>query len=79
MASKMTPAQIAAMKAKAETANTLNTLATAAIGGGVTRAAKERADAELVRAVGKRKAASLKEDALQRAGARPKGLRRFFG
>ncbi|KAB8192579.1 hypothetical protein FH608_024060 [Nonomuraea phyllanthi] len=75
----MTDAQLAALKAKADTANTLNALAQAANGHGVTRVQARKAEAALVEAVGTRKANQMKEDALVRSGARPKGVRRFFG
>jgi hypothetical protein len=74
----MTPDQLAAAKGKARTNNDLHRLAMAANGLGVTRVERERAQGELERAVGKRRTTQLKETALQRAGARPKGLGRFF-
>ncbi|MGW4412622.1 hypothetical protein ACWEJ6_52140 [Nonomuraea sp. NPDC004702] len=79
MRSKMTPAQLDALKGSAINANALNQLATKANGLGVSRADRDKADQELTRTVGSRKAAQLKEDALQRAGARPKGLLRWIG
>ncbi|MEU7004469.1 hypothetical protein [Nonomuraea sp. NPDC046570] len=78
MRSRMTPGQAAALKAKSETANTLNDLAQAANGHGVTSVQRRRARADLENAVGAVRADKLQEDALRRAGARPKGLGRFF-
>ena len=79
MRSRMTPEQLAKVKGKAASGNELHQLASTANGFGVTRAAKEKADADLVKQVGKRKAERLKEDAAQRAGAAPKGLRKWLG
>ncbi|WP_326646034.1 hypothetical protein OG884_15395 [Streptosporangium sp. NBC_01755] len=79
MPSKMTPAQLAAAKGAAKHSSDLGGLATAANGLGVSRADKAKAAAALEQRVGKRQAARLKEEALQRAGAAPKGLRRWFG
>ncbi|MEV4081556.1 hypothetical protein ACGFJC_12995 [Nonomuraea fuscirosea] len=79
MRSRMTDAQLAALRAKSDTGNTLNALAQAANGHGVTRVQAREAEAALIEAVGARKADRLKEDALVRSGARPKGVRRFFG
>lgn len=80
MPSRMTPQQLAQAKAKAANANELNKLAaTAYAGSGATPAKQQEAQAVLVAAVGPRKAKKLTEQALQRAGARPKGLGRFFG
>lgn len=77
--SRMTPEQLAAAKGKAQTGNDLHRLASAANGFGVTRATREKAAAELEKQVGKGKAKRLQEDAARRAGAKPKGLGRFFG
>ena len=77
--SKMTPEQLAKAKGNGQTANQLNDLATKANGSGETRATAQKAAKDLERQVGKRKAAKLQEDALRRAGARPKGVGRFFG
>lgn len=74
MASRMTPQQLAEAKAKSQTANTLQALATKANGHGVNRTDARKAQQALESAVGKRKAAQLQEGALQRAGAAPKGL-----
>lgn len=78
MFDRMSPEQLA--KAKSSTGNTLRKLALHANGhGGVTRVEARKAEQELERAVGKRKAKQMRESALQAAGAPPKGLRRFFG
>lgn len=79
MRSRMTPEQLAAAKAKTDNANGLNAMATRANGHGVSRADKQKADAALIAAVGKRKAKQFKETALQRAGAPRRGLGRLFG
>jgi hypothetical protein len=84
MPSRMSDQKRAEMKAAADNAKTLKELAQKANGHGpngkgVTRVAKEKADAELKRAKGKRGAARLKEEALVNAGAEPKLLRRIFG
>jgi hypothetical protein len=79
MPSKMTPKKLAEARAAADTANTLNVLATKANGLGVSRADRDKAAAALERAVGSRKAERLKETALQRAGARRRGLGRLLG
>jgi len=78
MPSRMTAEQLAKAKGSTGRADELRRLATAANGLGVTRADKDRAAAELERQAGKCGAARLKEDALRAAGARPKGLSRFF-
>lgn len=78
MPSRMTADQLAQAKDAAATSSDLGRLATAANGHGVTRADKAKAAAALEQQVGKRQAARLQEDALQRAGAAPKGLRRWF-
>jgi hypothetical protein len=75
----MTPEQLKAAKGNALTGNTVASLATAANGLGVTRKERDQADGELVKRLGKRGAARAKEAALRSAGARPKGLGRFFG
>lgn len=80
MRSRMKPEQLAALRAAAENTNTLNALATKAVGGGnTTRAQQQKAQQDLKNAVGSKKAAKLQEQALQRAGAPAKGLRRLFG
>lgn len=80
MRGKMTDQQLAAAKAAADNRNTVHKLATAANGHGVTRQEARQADAALVAATGsRRKADKAKEAALQRAGARPKGLGRWLG
>lgn len=79
MRSSMTPEQLAALKTKSRHGNEIAALAQSANGHGVGRVDQQKADKALVDAVGKRKAAQLKEDALQRAGARPKGIRRWIG
>lgn len=79
MRSKMTDAQLAKLKAKAATNNDVHELANAANGHGVTSAEKRKAQEALERQLGKRGAAKAQEQALQRAGARPKGLRGLFG
>lgn len=80
MPSRMSAQQLAEARAKASNANELNKLATKAYAGsGATPAEQKKAEAALVAAVGPRKAKQLTEQALQRAGARPKGLGRFFG
>lgn len=75
----MTDAQLAAVKAKARTANELNRLARSANGHEVTAAERRKAERELEARVGARKAKQLREDALRQAGARPRGLGRWFG
>lgn len=79
MRRRMSDAQLAELKARTENANELNELARAANGHGVTAAERRKADAELQAAVGTRKAKRLREDALRQAGARGKGLGRWFG
>jgi hypothetical protein len=76
----MTPQQLAELRAKSANANHLNELATTAYpGSGAPKEKQRQAAAELEAAVGKKGAAKLTEAALQRAGARPKGVRRWFG
>ncbi|MCT9932470.1 hypothetical protein N5079_19905 [Planotetraspora sp. A-T 1434] len=77
--SKMTDAQLAALKGKGQSSNDLRALAIAANGHEVNSSQKRRARQELERTVGKRKADKLQEDALRQAGARPKGVSRLFG
>lgn len=77
--SRMSDEQLAAAKGKGQTANELNTLATKANGFGVSRQDARKADADLVKQVGRRTADRLKEDAVQRAGGAAKGLRKWFG
>ena len=77
--SSMSDAELRALKERGDTANTLRRLAVAANGHGVTSVERRKARAELERAVGRRKADKLQEDALRQAGARPKGLARLFG
>lgn len=79
MRSRMTPEQLAKVKGGSERANALHDLATMANGHGVTAADRRKAQAALEAQVGGRKAKNLKEAALQRAGAKPKGLGRLFG
>ena len=79
MPSRMSDQQRAAQQAKASTARGLRDLAVAANGHEVGRTDRDRAQAALIGAVGKRKAKQLQETELQRAGARPKGLRRWLG
>lgn len=84
MRSRLTEQQRAKMKADAANAKYFKTLAQKANGHGpgnkgVTRVEKEKAEAELVLAKGKRKAAQLKEQALVEAGAEPKLRRRLLG
>lgn len=69
---RMNPEQLA--RAKGSHANELRRLAIAANGLGVSRVDKEKAQAEMERTVGAGKAKRMKEDALQSAGARPKGV-----
>lgn len=76
MPSRMTPGQLAATKGQFDTTNTFKAIAKKANGHGATRVEKVKADETLTRAVGKKKAAKLKEAELQRAGAKPKGLLR---
>lgn len=74
-----THAQIAArLKAKSTKAIALNELADRANGHQATRAQRAEAEAALVAEVGPWRTARLKESSLQRAGAKPKGLRGFF-
>lgn len=79
MRSRMTDAQLAKLKGKAQTSNEINKLATAANGHGVTSVERRKAQAALEQQLGKKGAAKAQETALQRAGAKPKGLGRFFG
>jgi hypothetical protein len=81
----MTPEQLAAYKDRSARANELNRLATKAAGLGVTSAEAQRAQAALIEATkdakgrpNQRKVKQLQEDALVRAGAKPKGLSRWF-
>jgi hypothetical protein len=67
MRSRMTPEQLAALRAKSANANELNNLANVASGFGVSRVDRERAAAALEQAVGARKAKRLKKDASRRA------------
>lgn len=76
--SKMSPDQLAKLKAKARTSNEIRALAQAAEGLGVTAAERRKAEAELKRRLGSRKAAKQREAALQSAGAKPKGVRGWF-
>ncbi|MGW4802501.1 hypothetical protein ACWEPC_59815 [Nonomuraea sp. NPDC004297] len=80
----MTPQQLARFRQSAETGGYLRDLARTANGHGpnstgVTRQEKDKADKELEKTVGRRRANQLKESALRAAGAKPKGLGRFFG
>nr|WSG12974.1 hypothetical protein OIE66_30725 [Nonomuraea sp. NBC_01738] len=75
----MKPEQLAKLKAAADNTNTFNAMAETANGHGASREQARQADAALVAAVGPRKAKQLREDALVRHGAKPKGLSRFFG
>ncbi|MGW3352114.1 hypothetical protein ACWDA3_53220 [Nonomuraea rubra] len=75
----MTEEQLAALRARTANSNELNKLAQAANGHGVTSVERRRAEAQLEAAVGTRKAKRLREDALRQAGARGKGLGRWFG
>jgi hypothetical protein len=75
----MTPEQLAAYKAASAASTEASKLARAANGHGVTGAERRKAEETLVRTFGKRKAAQLKENELLRAGAAPKGLRKWFG
>ncbi|KAB8186836.1 hypothetical protein FH608_045925 [Nonomuraea phyllanthi] len=80
MRSRMKPEQLAKVRAAAQNTNTLNTLATQAVGGGnATRVQQQKAQRDLTKAVGAKKAAKLQEQAIQRAGASRKGLGRLFG
>jgi uncharacterized sporulation protein YeaH/YhbH (DUF444 family) len=79
MFDRMSPQQLAKAKGQASTTNHIRALATAANGHGSTRQQQRKAEAELERALGSRRAKKAKEDALRSAGARPKGLGRFFG
>ncbi|MFC3982488.1 hypothetical protein [Streptosporangium jomthongense] len=75
----MTPEQLAKLKKSSSDATYFSQLAEAAEGLGVTRVQRDKAAAELEKALGRRGAAAYRESALQRAGASPKGIRRFFG
>ncbi|MEV0382912.1 hypothetical protein [Nonomuraea sp. NPDC050643] len=84
MFDRMNPEKYAATKNAGRQNDHLRDLANAANGHGrnnmgVTRQQKERAQKDLVRAVGDKKAGQLKEEALRAAGAKGKGLRRWFG
>lgn len=79
MRSRMTPEQLAKVKDASARANRLTKLAEAAEGLGVTAAERRKAAAELEQEVGRRGAAAYRESALQRAGAAPKGIRRWIG
>ncbi|MGW4791164.1 hypothetical protein ACWEPC_01950 [Nonomuraea sp. NPDC004297] len=79
MKSRMTAQQLADLKKSGETGGHLRNLARAANGHGpnstgVTRQEREKAQAELEKTVGRRRANQLKESALQAAGAKPKGV-----
>ncbi|GIH69423.1 hypothetical protein [Sphaerimonospora thailandensis] len=76
---RMTPEQRAAAKAKAQAANDLDRLARTALGDNATSVEQRKAQAALERQVGRRKAEQLKERELRRAGAKAKGLGRWFG
>ncbi len=78
MRSKMTDGQLAELKGKIQRDNEVHALATAANGHGVTSVERRQAQAELEARLGKRGAVKAQEQALQRAGAKPKGLGRFF-
>jgi hypothetical protein len=78
MFDRMSPAQKAAAKAEVGAANDLTRLAIAANGHGVSRIDKDKANDALVRQVGRKKAAQVKEEALRRSGAGRKGLRDLF-
>lgn len=79
MFDRMSPAQRARADEQSGRAADRARLAIAANGHEVTRIEKYRARAALVSEVGKRKADKLQEAAIRQAGARPKGLARFFG
>lgn len=79
MRNKMTADQLAKLKSQSERANALRGLALTALGDNATSVEQRKAQSELEHAVGKRKANQLKEDELRRAGAKAKGLGRFFG
>jgi hypothetical protein len=79
MFDRMPPEKLARAKGQAQQAGEAGELARAANGHGVTAAERRKAEETLVRTFGKRKAAQLKENELLRAGARPKGIRRWFG
>ena len=79
MPSRMSDEKRAKQKAQAQTAASLRSLAVAANGHEVSRADRDRAQTALVGAVGKRRAKALQETEMLRAGARPKGLRRWLG
>lgn len=79
MFDRMPPELLAKAKGQTTASNQVRKLATAANGHGSNRQQQRQADAELERMLGSRKAKQAKEDALRSAGARPKGLGRFFG
>ena len=79
MRSRMNDAQLAKLKGKTTTSNDVHELANAANGHGVTSVERRKAQAELESRLGAKGAAKAKEQALQRAGAKPKGLRGLFG
>lgn len=79
MRSRMTEEQLAALRAKIQNSNELNKLAHAANGHGVTAVERRRAATDLEAMVGKKKAKRLREQAVRQAGARGKGLGRWFG
>jgi hypothetical protein len=74
-----TPRGWTAAREQADRANDIRRLAVAANGHSVTRQERERAETALVQRLGRRGAAKAKEAELRSAGARPKGLGRWFG
>jgi hypothetical protein len=64
--SRMTPEQLAAYKAAPQEANEIAKLAQKANGHGVTRAEREKAQAELVAKVGPREAKRQQDHAIKR-------------
>jgi hypothetical protein len=75
----MTDQEHAAARAAAQNADNLRQMAWRAVGGEGGRADQKKAQADLVKAVGEKKAKQWQEAAMQQAGARPKGIRRFIG
>ncbi len=68
----------AALRAKSARAAEISRLADTANGHQATRSEREAAAAKLTAELGRRGAAKAKESSLLRAGAKPKGPRRWF-
>jgi hypothetical protein len=72
--SRMTDAEKAKAKGDTRTANQTSRLARTALGDNATRVQREHAAAELERRHGKKGAARIIEEELQKAGAKKRGL-----